>query len=420
MIHKTFGTVLKSNSQVAQRAKKFSSTLVKKKTPKVLPKSFNPIKAWGNYLSPIRNQGECGDCYAQTVTSILTDRFNLLTLGQFFQTLSAKELTICAGVLGEKVTAENTAEINMKAHSNIGCTGYTIYDAVEFLYMYGAVPRSCFDSHLAEDMGVDFTKLVNPSDLPYCSRMLSINFDKCLDGKTPARFFRAISQNAVGKNPEEIKMAIYHWGPVATGFNVYSNFLNDYDGTTIYMGPTETDTPQGGHAIRILGWGEEKGVPYWWCANSWGVSWGLQGYFKMMINCPKCQLEENVIEFLPDIPTINELGEPYFDYKPNVNAEDRKKRDEFGVDNLTGYKFSALREFKRNGIEVTPLFNVSILPDYNTFWAGEIHQYPHAIKLLTLTGEIRTPPVFSNTFLLFSLIATPLILAWILKKIKNK
>lgn len=33
----------------------------------------------------------------------------------------------------------------------------------------------------------------------------------------------------------------------------------------------------GGHAIKILGWGEENGVPYWLAANSWNTDWGDNG-----------------------------------------------------------------------------------------------------------------------------------------------
>lgn len=33
----------------------------------------------------------------------------------------------------------------------------------------------------------------------------------------------------------------------------------------------------GGHAIKILGWGEEKSVPYWLAANSWNTDWGDNG-----------------------------------------------------------------------------------------------------------------------------------------------
>lgn len=36
----------------------------------------------------------------------------------------------------------------------------------------------------------------------------------------------------------------------------------------------------GGHAIKILGWGEENGTPYWLAANSWNSDWGDKGTTK--------------------------------------------------------------------------------------------------------------------------------------------
>lgn len=33
----------------------------------------------------------------------------------------------------------------------------------------------------------------------------------------------------------------------------------------------------GGHAVKIFGWGEEKGTPYWLAANSWNDDWGDKG-----------------------------------------------------------------------------------------------------------------------------------------------
>ena len=39
----------------------------------------------------------------------------------------------------------------------------------------------------------------------------------------------------------------------------------------------------GGHAIKILGWGEEDGTPYWLAANSWNTDWGDNG--QLFIKC---------------------------------------------------------------------------------------------------------------------------------------
>ena len=39
----------------------------------------------------------------------------------------------------------------------------------------------------------------------------------------------------------------------------------------------------GGHAVKIIGWGEDNGVQYWIAANSWSTSWGENGHFKIKI-----------------------------------------------------------------------------------------------------------------------------------------
>lgn len=36
-----------------------------------------------------------------------------------------------------------------------------------------------------------------------------------------------------------------------------------------------TGTELGGHAVKILGWGEDNGTKYWLVANSWDYDWGL-------------------------------------------------------------------------------------------------------------------------------------------------
>ena len=42
---------------------------------------------------------------------------------------------------------------------------------------------------------------------------------------------------------------------------------------------TETD-----HAIQLTGYGVDptSNLPYWVVRNSWGTTWGIEGYFQMM------------------------------------------------------------------------------------------------------------------------------------------
>ena len=103
---------------------------------------------------------------------------------------------------------------------------------------------------------------------------------------------------------DQIKYEIYKNGPVEGAFTVYDDFVLYKSGKDtltltkthrlLYTHPAVTvkhfvllllsgvyqhvsGSAVGGHAIKILGWGEEDGVPYWLCANSWNTDWGDNG-----------------------------------------------------------------------------------------------------------------------------------------------
>lgn len=53
----------------------------------------------------------------------------------------------------------------------------------------------------------------------------------------------------------------------------------------------------GGHAVKIVWYGVENGVEYWTVANSWGPTWGENGYFR--IKQGDCNFEGMAIASTP-------------------------------------------------------------------------------------------------------------------------
>lgn len=53
--------------------------------------------------------------------------------------------------------------------------------------------------------------------------------------------------------------------------------------------------------MRVIGWGEENGVPYWLAANSWNEHWGDKGFFKILRGSNEAWFEDN---FSAGIPAV--------------------------------------------------------------------------------------------------------------------
>lgn len=104
------------------------------------------------------------------------------------------------------------------------------------------------------------------------------DLDLCEDG-SPIKIYKAQSGSFQAfRDIESIKAEIYHNGPVETGFLVYSDFPH-YQRGDIYV--RKSSEMMGGHAVKIVGWGVRDGINYWVSENSWGPSWGDDGYFKI-------------------------------------------------------------------------------------------------------------------------------------------
>ena len=62
---------------------------------------------------------------------------------------------------------------------------------------------------------------------------------------------------------------------------------------------SENATYLGGHAVKLIGWGEERGVPFWLLVNSWNEDWGDKGLFKIRRGTNECGIDNSTTGGVP-------------------------------------------------------------------------------------------------------------------------
>lgn len=117
----------------------------------------------------------------------------------------------------------------------------------------------------------------------------------CADGSAYTKYYCEKGSTVKATTPKEIQSEIYANGPMETGFTVYADFMNYKSGIYTH----ESGRMEGGHAVKIVGWGVEGGVDYWIVANSWNTTWGEEGFFRIKMG--ECGIDEAVYACTPDV-----------------------------------------------------------------------------------------------------------------------
>lgn len=101
----------------------------------------------------------------------------------------------------------------------------------------------------------------------------------------PAAFAEALKYKALAYNRvlshEQILQALAGGSQVVFGFSVYDSFESANVAKTgiMPMPNLQKERLLGGHSVRIVGYDQRSGM--WIVANSWGLKWGMAGYFFM-------------------------------------------------------------------------------------------------------------------------------------------
>jgi len=451
-------TVLRSqNTFDDQRNLRLVKTKDETRPNTPIPDIFDGRKVWEGMLTPPKNQGSCGGCWAFASTSTLADRFNIQSLGLMYIDLSPAKLILCDkqgkefSVKHPEKNPEIVAKTDQDGRLQTACYGNSLYDAWRYLYIKGTNTSECVPYNDTYGMYSKLAGLGSFDDvnrMPTCSQVTGVLGDMCSgyirnintgeEIGTAARFYRALHFYAPAGTPKDngneknIRHNIFVWGPVSTGMKVYPDFYTFDAKNTIYKWNGEG--PQvGGHAIEIVGWGEENNTKYWIVKNSWGLEWGDNGYFKMIRGINDCEIEENVITGVPDyFFNLNySLSHVYKWIETEEMINQRKKFDVSSRQNAGGV--NPQTGFTRRIMSTMPwtLFKIPVelndLPDNNTFIAGidgNIQNrilYQNRIRAKYDNIIYTNKNLYITIFILCFLIAMLIIVSIIyLKYIKNK
>jgi len=227
----------------------------------------NDIIDWreAGAVTPVKDQGFCGSCWAFSTTGDLEG----------------------AQYLDDLKLIERSEEQLVQCNTNCGgCGGGNVAPA--FKYFMGCDGSDTEENYPYTDYtSKGYTYPWNHHSSPRCRRYSREQNSPRLLSVTG--FFIISASGGKGGarlSEEDMKLALFKVGP-------FSCALND-DSMHGYVGgiedPSEKEcsrVPK--HSVLCVGLGKnDAGVAYWIIKNSWGTDWGLSGYFQIVFGKNAC------------------------------------------------------------------------------------------------------------------------------------
>jgi len=190
-------------------------------------------------VTPVKDQGQCGSCWAFSTTGAVEGCVQIAS--KKLLSLSEQQLVDCAGSQG-----------------NQGCNGGLMDYAFQWIIQNGGI--------------------TNEASYPYTAR----------DGtckKTAASVAKITGFKDVPANNEGELLKALQLGPVSVAVEADKSVFQFYHDGVL---DNKACGVQLDHGITLTGSGTLTGKDYWAVKNSWGASWGKQGYILLVRNKNQC------------------------------------------------------------------------------------------------------------------------------------
>lgn len=303
---RTFGLVLRSKLPLELKIKLNSSNLqgpvvTGKADLPPLPVAFDLREKWPGLMTEPLNQGSCGSCWAFAIALACSDRLRIAEPDHpeltkvikyydsqddaYLETLnnfSPWHLAAC-NLCEDHPLAEQIKQYNIC--QSLACEGGILQLCMQYIKQNGMITAEDDPRH--DECLVDKTK---------CDYQCS--FPKGITIYKPSEVHQIDETRASGIGQEKgdyMRYSIMNSGPLVVGFAIYQSFMtffaNPDNENKVYGVKAKSsfgsDREIGGHAVTIIGWGEDLEEPdassqkYWLIRNSWGKGWARDGHFKL-------------------------------------------------------------------------------------------------------------------------------------------
>jgi len=217
------------------------------------PAGFKPLAGvdWRkqNAVTPIKNQGQCGSCWAFSTTGAVEGAFAIKE--HQLPNLSEQQLVDCAGDSG-----------------NMGCNGGLMDYAFTWLQDNAAASQA---------------------EYPYKG------FDQDCQGPAQSDHFKTTGYTDVQSGSETALAAAVTKQPVSVAIEADQSAFQFYSGGVFSAACGQ----QLDHGVLAVGFDSQGPQNYWIVKNSWGTSWGEQGYMRMIRGKNQCGINN-----MASVPTI--------------------------------------------------------------------------------------------------------------------
>uniref|UniRef100_A0A1I8Q6H8 SMB domain-containing protein n=1 Tax=Stomoxys calcitrans TaxID=35570 RepID=A0A1I8Q6H8_STOCA len=236
-----------------------------------LPRNFNAVDKWSEYISDVPDQGWCGSSWVISTSSVASDRYAIQSQGKEVIQLSPQNILSCT-------------------RKQQGCDGGHLDAAWRYLHKQGVLDENCYPYVGDRETCKVYHK----------KRSLSSYGCRPAPGVDRDEFYTVGPAYSI-RNETDIMAEIYNSGPVQATMRIYRDFFS-YSGGVYRHSAASRSSPTGFHSVKLVGWGEEHdGLKYWIAANSWGPWWGEHGYFRILRGSNECDIEDYVLAAWPNV-----------------------------------------------------------------------------------------------------------------------